>query len=467
LTLKYVAFVAASFVLLNGGLGLPFSVSILVTIAGGVTWWRSVDSAWENFCHFVESDQGKQRMRTPGIRGNESVEWLNGVLTKLWPQVNTDIFVPIVDLLEDVMQASIPSFITQVKIVNVGQGVTPLRVLSMRWLDEENQNDSKAADTKHGATDRLNEEEQMGEWASLEVSFAYRAQPSSSSAQSKAKNANLLVHFYMGLNGFFGTPLPVWVELRGATGTCRMKIQLIPDPPFVKLGTFTLLGMPKIEVAAVPMNQRFFNVMNLPIVSDFIYSSIRAAAKRFVAPSNYTLDLAKILIGDDTKKELLAIGVLVVHIHSATGVMAADVNGKSDCYATLAYSKCRKPIWSSRIIFNELNPVWDETAVLLLDSGEVKAAEGLSLQLYDSDRFTADDMLGRTEIDVARIIRNPGKVWEREDNLMGIKDGSSMPGTVKWSVVYHGIRRLDKSLETKVVEEKLPQDLEVCFRSLQ
>jgi Ca2+-dependent lipid-binding protein len=147
--------------------------------------------------------------------------------------------------------------------------------------------------------------------------------------------------------------------------------------------------------------------------------------------------------------------------------MAADVNGKSDCYATLAYSKCRKPIWSSRIIFNELNPVWDETAVLLLDSGEVKAAEGLSLQLYDSDRFTADDMLGRTEIDVARIIRNPGKVWEREDNLMGIKDGSSMPGTVKWSVVYHGIRRLDKSLETKVVEEKLPQDLEVCFRSLQ
>lgn len=105
--------------------------------------------------------------------------------------------------------------ITQVKIVNIGQGVTPLRVLSMRWLDEQNENDHAAPPTAPPDPHRLNEEEQVGEWASLEVSFAYRAQPSSSSARSKAKNANLLVHFYMGMNGFFGapirmSPLSVW-----------------------------------------------------------------------------------------------------------------------------------------------------------------------------------------------------------------------------------------------------------------
>jgi hypothetical protein len=120
--------------------------------------------------------------------------------------VNPDIFIPIVDLLEDVMQNSIPSIVTQIKIVNVGQGSTPMRVLSMRWLDEGNENDGNAPDTEHGATDRLNEQEQVGEWASLEISFSYRALPSSASASSKAKNANLLVHFYMGLNGLFGAP---------------------------------------------------------------------------------------------------------------------------------------------------------------------------------------------------------------------------------------------------------------------
>jgi Ca2+-dependent lipid-binding protein len=138
------------------------------------------------------------------VRGNESVEWLNGILSRLWPQINPDIFVPIIDLLEDVMQNSIPSIVSQVKIVNIGQGSTPIRVLSVRWLDDET--NSNADDTECGATDRLNEQEQEGEWASLEVSFSYRGQPSSASPSSKAKNANLLVHFFMGMNGVFGTP---------------------------------------------------------------------------------------------------------------------------------------------------------------------------------------------------------------------------------------------------------------------
>lgn len=459
ITVKYIAFVAATFILLNGCLSLPFSLSILVVFGGGVTWWRNIESAWDSFNHCVESDQGKQKMRVAGVKGNESVEWLNGVISKLWPQVNPEIFGPMVDLLEDVMQNSIPSIVTNVKVVNVGQGSTPVRVLSIRWLDEDNENDRKAADTEHGATDRLNEQEQEGEWASLEVAFSYRALPSSASASSKAKNANLLVHFYMGMNGLFGTPFPVWVELRGVMGTCRMKIQLIPNPPFVKLGTFTLLGMPKIEIAAVPMNRRFLNVMNLPVISDFIYSSIRAAAREFVAPLNYTLDLGKILSGDDTKKRLVAIGALVVHIHSASGVKAADINGKSDCYVTLSYSKLRKPLWSTRIIFSELNPVWDETAVLLLDDQEVKAAEKLSCELWDSDRFTADDILGRTAVDVGHLVRQPGKVFERVDNLMGLKQGSEMPGTVKWSIAYYGIRRLDQKLETDGADERVPPDL--------
>jgi hypothetical protein len=219
--------------------------------------------------------------------------------------------------------------------------------------------------------------------------------------------------------------------------------------------------MPKIEIAAVPMNRRFLNVMNLPVISDFIYSSIRATARQFVAPFNYTLDIGKILCGDDTKKQLVAIGAIVVHIHSASGVKAADINGKSDCYVTLSYSKFRKPLWSTRIIFSELHPVWDETAVLLLDADEVKAAEKLNCQLWDSDRFTADDILGRTEIDVKQLIQNPGTVFDRVDNLMGIKEGSEMPGTVRWSVAYYGIRPLNPKLRTDGSDERVSPEFKV------
>ena len=142
-----------------------------------------------------------------GEEGNESVEWLNGVLSKLWPQVNSDIFTTLVDQLEDVMQASIPSIITQVKVVNVGQGSTPVRVLSVRWLDDEHVGRGTTEDSGAALTEKYGEIEKVGEWASLEVSFAYRARPSSASAESKAKNANLLVHFYMGMNSLFGTPI--------------------------------------------------------------------------------------------------------------------------------------------------------------------------------------------------------------------------------------------------------------------
>lgn len=216
--------------------------------------------------------------------------------------------------------------------------------------------------------------------------------------------------------------------------------------------------MPRIEIAAVPLNQRFFNVMNLPVISDFINCSIRTAAAAYVAPANYTLDVSRILVGSDSKHELLAIGVLVVHIHSATGIIAADLNGKSDCYVTLSYSKFAKPLWSTRIIFAELNPVWDETAVLIVNADEVKAGEKLNVTLWDSDRFTADDIVGRTEVDVTELVRNRGVVDKRRDKLQGFKDGEHMPGRITWSVVFHGKQELNGALETNGEDERLPHD---------
>ncbi|KAI5850247.1 hypothetical protein DFP73DRAFT_508523 [Morchella snyderi] len=452
LTLKYIVFVMTTFIILNGCLPLPYSISIFITIAGGVTWWRNVESVWTDIIHNAQTTQGVDRMHTQGSEGNESAEWLNGTIAKLWPQVNADLFSSMVDLLEDVMQASIPSIVNEVKVTNVGQGTNPIRILSLRWLNE--------SEVPGGPTERLNEQEEVGEWAALEVAFAYRASPSGSSAASKAKNANLLIHLTFGVKGVMGTPIPVWVELRGCTGICRVKIQLIPDPPFVKLATFSFMGMPKIEIAAVPLNQRFFNVMNLPVISDFINSSIKTAAKEFVAPSNYTLDLSKILVGEDTKKDLLAIGVLVVHINCAEAIRAADINGKSDCYVTLSYSKYAKPLWSTRIIFGDLNPVWDETAILLVNADEVKASEKLSVTLWDSDRFTADDIVGRTEVDVTELVRNRGQLSKRRDRLQGFKDGHYMPGHINWSVVFHGKRDMNQDLATSGIDERLPGDFE-------
>lgn len=240
------------------------------------------------------------------------------------------------------------------------------------------------------------------------------------------------------------TLLALWVELRGLSGTCRLKVQFIPDPPFVRLVTFSFMGTPEVEIAVVPLNQRFLNVMSLPVISDFVYSSIKTLAREFCAPKSFTMDLSQMLVGDDIKRELGAIGVLVVHIDRAEGVRAADtLTGKSDCYVTLSYAKFAKKLWSSRIIFCELNPIWDETAILLVNMDEIKAAERLKVEIWDSDRFTVDDLLGRVEVDVEGLVRKKGGMRARKSTLMGYTSDQRMPGTLTWSVGFYGMAELD------------------------
>lgn len=44
-------------------------------------------------------------------RTRESAEWANAVIRGLWPSINTDMFTSLVDMLEDIMQSSVPKFI--------------------------------------------------------------------------------------------------------------------------------------------------------------------------------------------------------------------------------------------------------------------------------------------------------------------------------------------------------------------
>jgi Ca2+-dependent lipid-binding protein len=51
-------------------------------------------------------------------------------------------------------------------------------------------------------------------------------------------------------------------------------------------------------------------------------------------------------------------------------------------------------LYSTRVITRDLNPVWEQTAYLLVSADEVRAQEKLSVQLWDSDDISADDLVG-------------------------------------------------------------------------
>jgi hypothetical protein len=490
-------------------------LSIVILVASGVAifviiairgWLgKKVEGIWEDevwdSARVEEQNLDKSDARLP-----ESVAWMNGLLASVWPLINPDLFASVVDMLEDVMQASLPKIIRMVSVDDLGQGSESIRILGIRWLPtgaasrsvdekgnlkpssnkEENDRMAPGQGEEDGGDDRADnnseledvtakkkqeqyqkEEErqviregmeaEQGDFVNLELAFSYRARSSGKSLKSKAKNAHLYLKFYLP-GGIF---VPVWVELRGMIGTMRLRLQLTPDPPFFSLCTLTFLGQPHADLSCVPLSKHLPNLMNVPLISSFVQTSIDAALAEYVAPKSLTLDLKDMLVGDDFKKDTVTRGAVMIFIKEAKDFKEGDgsvgpMKGSSDSYVTCSWGKFGKTVTSTRIIECEQNPKWHEWAYILVSPEEVNADEKLRLQLWDSDKYTADDDLGRVEVDLKELMHSPktkNQQFDREDRFKGGDTDEDMPGTLWWSVGYYDKIRITEQQLVKQNED--------------
>ena len=173
------------------------------------------------------------------------------------------------------------------------------------------------------------------------------------------------------------------------------------------------------------------------------------------------MNLMQMMSGDGIKKDTKALGVLQITIKHAVDLSAQDTNGFSDPYVVVAFAKYGKPLYSTRIIARDLNPVWEETFFLLVSDDEVKAQESLSLQLWDSDVRSADDLVGRVSVPLLDLMKAPGELKERKDKLMGFEDADEMSGELYWTVGYFDKAALNPKLKKEAgVDHSLPTELQ-------
>jgi hypothetical protein len=464
-------------------LGLVASAGVWA-VAAGVRGWLSkrVNSVWED--EIWDADRNKLEADS-SQHDAESVRWLNSLLASVWPLINPDLFISLADTLEDVMQASMPSLIRMISVEDVGQGSEPIRILGVRWLptaaaarsvdgdgklrkasdgghkdgaapgDDEVEHDTAQDDDKtkeESGKDQAQAvaegmEAEDGDFINLEVAFAYRGRTDTQSVASRMKDMHLYLAFYLPGNLKF----PVWVDLKGVVGTMRMRLQLTPDPPFFALCTITFLGQPKVQLSCQPLFKKMLNIMDLPLISNFVQSSVDAAMAEYVAPKSISLDLKDMLAGDDFKKDTNSKGVLVITIVRGYDFKAGDSGipllkeATSDPYISVGWAKFGKALWSTRLLTNEMNPVWEETAYLLVTPQEINVDERLRVQLWDSDRFTADDDLGRIEVDLKHLMKSEetnGTMHKRCDGFRALKKGQEMPGKLEWQVGYFSKTRI-------------------------
>ncbi|KAI9892070.1 MAG: hypothetical protein M1814_001776 [Vezdaea aestivalis] len=441
-------------------------VPTAICLASGVFLWTK-EVIKSGTAREWESEQKRGEYATANLLP-ESVEWLNTLLGVAWGLINPDMFVAVADTLEDVMQASVPGVIENVRVAEINQGVNPIRILSLRSLPDDHINDMK--DSIHEEMSKIKDpqevaaDEEGGDYYNIEVSFAYHAAPSGRGVSSKARNMHMQLVFYLGIKGLFGVPLPIWVELQGLVGTVRLRLQMTPEPPFLKALTFTMMGVPQVQAGCVPMVESGVNLLNLPLISNFVNYAIGAACSMYVAPKSMTLDLSKMLEGDDITKDVDALGVLWIRIHRAVGLSKQDRRGSehggSDPYITISFSKYGKPMYSTRVITDDLNPIWEETAAVLVTPELIKADEQLSVELWDSDRSTADDVVGKVELSMQKMIQHPGKMYPQISKLRGMEADSEMPGELHWEVGYFGKPAFRPALRTSGKDVNLPKALE-------
>ncbi|KAK4198124.1 hypothetical protein QBC40DRAFT_350468 [Triangularia verruculosa] len=426
--------------LITAAVFLTITVLAALGLAQGLSFYISkrVDQILEDQVWDADREEEMSLNNRSSDNLPESVAWLNSLLASIWPLINPDLFASLVDTLEDVMQASLPKVIRMVSVDDIGQGSEGVRILGVKWLPTGKAGESVSHDGGDGEQEMEAEE---GDFVNLELAFAYRAQKSGKTIKSKAKNAHLYLKFY--LPG--GLAVPVWVELKGLVGVMRLRLQLTPDPPFFELCTLTFLGQPRADISCVPLSKHNLNLMNVPLISGFVQSAMDAALAEYVAPKSLTLNLKDMLVGDDFKKDTISRGVVAVHIDRARGFKEGDGGlgvlkpGSSDSYVSVSWGKFGKPVGCTRIIKSDQAPNWNEWIFVLVSPDEINAEETLRIQLWDSDKHTADDDLGRTEVSLKELMHGHdtrNRMCQREDDLHADDPDDKLPGQLKWSVGY-------------------------------
>mmetsp|Transcript_2180 Transcript_2180/g.3842 ORF Transcript_2180/g.3842 Transcript_2180/m.3842 type:complete len:160 (-) Transcript_2180:1257-1736(-) len=96
-------------------------------------------------------------------------------------------------------------------------------------------------------------------------------------------------------------------------------------------------------------------------------------------------------------------GVVEVKIVSAYGVINTDAKGKSDPYCVLHLGSHQ--LTKTSVEKDTLSPVWNHLYTFVL-CGSISNSEKLLFEVYDKDRFTKDDFMGKIEIPLIDIVNN-------------------------------------------------------------
>ncbi|XP_031484036.1 synaptotagmin-5 [Nymphaea colorata] len=320
----------------------------------------------------------------------QKLKWLNQELVKIWPYVNEAASDLIKSSVEPVLEQYRPVILSSLKFSKLTLGTVAPQFTGVSIVDDGNS----------GIT--------------MELEMQWDGNPS----------------IVLDVRTRVGVSLPIQVKDIGFTGVFRLIFRpLVEALPCFGAISYSLREKKKLDFTLKVVGGE---ISSIPGISDAIEGMIRDAIEDSITwPVRKVIP---ILPGDYSDLELKPVGTLEVKLVQAKDLTNKDLIGKSDPFAVLYIRPLPDKMKKSRVINNDLNPVWNEHFEFIVEDA---TTQHLVVKIYDDEGIQASELIGCAQIKLKDLV--PGKVkdvWLKLVKDLEIQRDNKYRGQVQLELLY-------------------------------
>ncbi|KAK9100613.1 hypothetical protein Scep_024043 [Stephania cephalantha] len=228
-----------------------------------------------------------------------------------------------------------------------------------------------------------------------------------------------------------GVGLPVQVKNIGFTGVFRLIFKpLVEEFPCFGAICYSLRHKKKLDFTLKVVGG---DISTIPGLSDAIDATIRDAIEDSVTWP--VRKIVPILPGDYSDLELKPVGILEVKLVQAKELTNKDIIGKSDPYAVLYIRPLRDRTKTSKVINNDLNPIWNEHFEFTVEDA---STQHLTVKVFDDEGLQTSELIGCAQVSLKDL--EPGRVkdkWLKLVKDLEVQRDNKNRGQVHLELLYY------------------------------
>ncbi|XP_043698149.1 calcium-dependent lipid-binding protein-like isoform X4 [Telopea speciosissima] len=344
----------------------------------------------------------------------EQVKWLNKQLAKLWPFVAEATTVIIRESVEPLLEEYRPPGITSLKFSKLSLGNVAPKIEGVRVQSQ-----------KEGQI-------------IMDIDFHW------------GSNASII----LAVEAAVVASLPIQLKDLQIFAIVRVIFQLAEELPCISAVVVALLAEPKPRIDYT-LKAVGGSLTAIPGISDMIDETVDAIVTDTLQwPHRIVVPIGGIPV-DLSELELKPQGKVVVTVVKANNLKNMEMIGKSDPYVVLYV----RPLFKvkTKIINNNLNPVWNQTFELIVEDEETQS---LILEVFDAD-VGQNKRLGITKLPLIELEPDTPKEVDLRLlpslDMQKIKDKKDR-GTITVKVLYHEFNKEEQLAaleeEKRILEER-------------